>query len=116
MDKKTRTVRVRCDIPNYLFRLKPGMYANAVLKTVVGEDVVSVPTNAVIHSGKRKLVLLDKGEGRFLPKEVKLGYEVEDYYQVLEGLKVGDKVVVSANFLIDSESNLKAAVARMMEE
>jgi len=116
MDKKTRTVKIRCNIPNYDLKLKPGMYANAILKTVIGKNVLAVPKDAVIHSGKRKIVLIDKGKGRFVPKEVKLGYEVEDYYQVLSGLEKGDKVVTSANFLIDSESNLKSAVAKMMEE
>jgi Cu(I)/Ag(I) efflux system membrane fusion protein len=115
MDRKTRTIKVRCNIPNLDNKLKPGMYANVVLKTVVGKNVLAVPANAVIHSGKRKVVLIDKGEGRFVPKEVKLGQEVEDYYQVLSGLEKGEKVVTSANFLIDSESSLKAAVVKMME-
>jgi Cu(I)/Ag(I) efflux system membrane fusion protein len=72
-----------------------------------------VPIQAVIHSGTRDLVIVDRGEGRFEPRDVKVGAEAEEYYQILEGIEEGEQVVTSAQFLIDSESNLKAAISMM---
>src|SRR5512144_28389 len=110
MNPQTRTARVHIDLPNPNSLLKPAMYASVELAAGQGAPAVTVPTSAVINSGTRQLVLIDKGEGRYEPRPVKLGVQGEDYVQVLEGVKAGEPVVVSANFLIDAESNLKAAL------
>ena len=72
---------------------------------------VTVPRSALIDSGNRQVVILDKGEGRFEPRPVKVGLRGDDYIEILDGIAAGDMVVVAANFLIDAESNLKAALA-----
>jgi Cu(I)/Ag(I) efflux system membrane fusion protein len=110
MNPQTRTAQVHIDLPNPNGLLKPSMYASVELAAGQGTPVVTVPSSAVINSGARQLVLIDKGEGRYEPRPVKLGVQGDDYVQVLEGVKVGEPVVVSANFLIDAESNLKAAL------
>ncbi len=113
LEEKTRTVKVRMVFPNPEMELKPQMYANVKIRPVISRHAIVIPTQAVIHSGERNVVILDLGEGRFLPREVKLGVEAEGIYEVLEGLKGGERIVTSAHFLIDSESNLKAALAGM---
>src|SRR5512143_1850376 len=110
MNPQTRTARVHIDLPNPNGLLKPAMYASVELAASQGAPMVTVPTSAVINSGTRQLVLIDQGEGRYEPRPVTLGVQGDDYVQVLEGVKVGEPVVVSANFLIDAESNLKAAL------
>lgn len=111
LESKTRTVRVRMAFDNAGFALKPNMFANVKIKPVVSHSAVVVPTQAVIHSGERNVVITDLGEGRFMPREIMLGVEAEGVYEVLEGLSEGERIVTSAQFLIDSESNLKAALA-----
>ena len=110
MNPQTRTAQVHIDLPNPNGLLKPSMYANVELAVGQGAPMVTIPTSAVINSGARQLVLIDKGEGRYEPRPVKLGVQGDEYVQVLEGVKAGEPVVVSANFLIDAESNLKAAL------
>ncbi len=108
---ETRTARVRIELPNPDGRLKVDMYADVVFRT--GADrgpVVAVPLSAVIDSGTQQIVLVDKGEGRFEPREVKLGAHDKDYMEVLQGVREGESVVTAATFLIDSESNLRAAL------
>jgi Cu(I)/Ag(I) efflux system membrane fusion protein len=112
LDEKTRTVRVRVEFPNPRATLKPGMYADVVLKAERGE-ALAVPQTAVLDTGSRKLVFVSRGDGRFDPREIKTGYVAGGYYQVLEGLKPGEKVVTSANFLIDSESQLSTSTGQM---
>jgi Cu(I)/Ag(I) efflux system membrane fusion protein len=108
--QETRTGKVRIVVPNPDLRLKTGMYANVGLDIAAGENpVVAVPDSAVIDSGTKQAVLVERGEGMFEPREVKLGAHADGYYQIREGLAAGERVVVSANFLIDAESNLKAA-------
>jgi Cu(I)/Ag(I) efflux system membrane fusion protein len=108
---ETRTARVRIELPNPDERLKVDMYADVIFHTGVGEaPVVAVPASAVIDSGTRQVVLVVKGEGRFEPRPVKIGRSSDGYVEVLEGIKQGEKVVTSATFLIDAESNLKAAL------
>ena len=108
----TRTGKVRIVIANPDGRLKPGMYANVAIDAAVGAGpVLAVPESAVLNSGTKQTVLIDRGEGRFEPREIKLGAHADGYYTVLDGLKSGEKVVVSANFLIDAESNLRAALS-----
>ncbi len=108
---ETRTVPVRVELANPGLLLKPGMFAQVELGVSAKAKVVTVPLSAVIDSGTRQIVLLAQGEGRFTPREVKLGARSDDFVEVLDGVKDGELVVVAANFLIDAESNLKAAVA-----
>ena len=107
---ETRTVQVRIDLPNPGLLLKPGMFAQVGLPAGGKGAVVTVPNSAVIDSGTRQIVLVQLGEGRFEPREVKLGARGDNHVEVREGVKEGEPVVVAANFLIDAESNLKAAV------
>ncbi len=107
---ETRTVPVRVELANPGFLLKPGMFAQVEVAVSVKAKVVTVPLLAVIDSGTRQIVLISQGEGRFTPREVKLGERSNDYVEVREGVKEGEQVVVAANFLIDAESNLKAAI------
>jgi membrane fusion protein, copper/silver efflux system len=107
---ETRTARVRIEIPNPDGRLKVDMYADVVFQTGTAEPVAAVPASAVIDSGTRQVILVAKGEGRFEPRPVKLGVRGDGYVEVLEGVSKGEEVVTSATFLIDAESNLKAAL------
>ena len=110
VNRETRTTRVRIEIPNPDSVLLPDMYADIEIAAGATEPLLAVPDSAVVDSGTRQVVILDKGEGRFEPREVKLGARGEGYVEIREGLTEGDKVVVAANFLIDAESNLKAAL------
>jgi Cu(I)/Ag(I) efflux system membrane fusion protein len=107
---ETRTVPVRVELANSGMLLKPGMFAQVEVAVSAKAKVVTVPLSAVIDSGTRQIVLIQQGEGRFAPREVKLGSRSDDYVEVREGVKEGEQVVVAANFLIDAESNLKAAI------
>ncbi|MDP3033375.1 MAG: efflux RND transporter periplasmic adaptor subunit [Rhodocyclaceae bacterium] len=111
----TRTVPIRVELPNPGGLLKPAMYAAVEVGAGNTVPVVAVPLAAVIDSGTRQTVLVQKEEGRFEPREVKLGLRGDDYVEVREGVKAGEQVVVAANFLIDSESNLKAALGGMQD-
>jgi Cu(I)/Ag(I) efflux system membrane fusion protein len=108
---ETRTARIRIELPNPDEVLRPDMYADVEIATGTEAPVVTVSSSAVIDSGERQIVLLDKGDGRFEPRPVKLGRRGGGYVEIKEGLAQNDKVVVSANFLIDAESNLKAALS-----
>jgi RND family efflux transporter MFP subunit len=117
VEEKTRTIKVRLEVDNAGGELKPDMFADVFLHVDRGEGVV-VPDGAVINAGDRRLVFLDRGEGRFEPREVKLGIKVNGsgLLQVLSGLSEGDRVVTAANFLLDSESSLRAALAGMSSD
>ncbi len=108
VDMNTRTIRVRLVFANPGLLLKPGMFVNAVLKAPAGKSL-TIPASSVFHSGTRNLVFINKGEGNFEPREVELGARPGDDYVVLKGLKEGESLVTSANFLIDSEAQLQAA-------
>jgi Cu(I)/Ag(I) efflux system membrane fusion protein/cobalt-zinc-cadmium efflux system membrane fusion protein len=108
VDMATRTVRVRLDIANSGLKLKPGMFVNVDLKTRLGRQLV-VPASAVFQSGTRQLVFLNHGNGSLEPKEITVGPRVSDDFVVLKGLEAHQSIVTSANFLIDSESQLQAA-------
>ncbi len=108
--KETRTARVRVELPNPETLLIHDMYIDAEIETGSAEPVLAIPDSAVLDSGNRQAVLVDKGEGRFEPREVKLGHRGEGFVEVREGLVEDDAVVTSANFLIDAESNLRAAL------
>jgi Cu(I)/Ag(I) efflux system membrane fusion protein len=112
MEEKTRTVKVRVEVDNQGQHLKPDMFADVVLRADLGEGLL-VSDSAVLDSGDRKLVFLDRGEGRYEPRVVVLGARIGDSFQVIEGLVEGDRVVTAANFLLDSESSLKAAISAM---
>jgi Cu(I)/Ag(I) efflux system membrane fusion protein len=110
VSRDTRTAKVRIELPNPDGRLKTDMYANVQVAAPVTAQVVAVPDTAVLNSGARQAVLVDRGEGRFEPREVKLGATAEGYTEIRSGLDAGETVVVGANFLIDAESNLRAAL------
>src|SRR6267142_773841 len=112
LEEKTRTLKVRLEFPNPDFKLKPDMYVNAEIKVDAGKHL-AVPEDAVLNSGIRKVVFVDKGSGHFESKEVKLGTKMNDYYQVLSGLEEGEKVASSSVFLLDSESRLSEAMGAM---
>jgi Cu(I)/Ag(I) efflux system membrane fusion protein len=112
LNPETRTAKVRFEFPNPHEKLKPEMYANVEIKVRLGQKL-TVPEGAIIDTGLRQLAIVDKGSGYFEPREVKVGSKVEGYYEVIKGLKAGERVVTSANFLIDSESKLKEAVGGM---
>ena len=108
----TRTAKVRIEIPNPDDKLKADMYATLEIASPLGRrNVLAVPESAVLDNGVRQVVLVVHGEGRFEPRTVKLGARADDYVEVIEGVSDGEPVVVSANFLIDAESNLKAALS-----
>lgn len=111
--KETRTAKVRIEMPNPDGALLPDMYADVEIASGSSDQVVTVSDSAVIHSGARQIVLIDQGEGRFEPREVKIGTRGGGYTEIRNGVVSGDRVVVSANFLIDAESNLKAALTGM---
>ncbi len=112
LDEKTRTAKVRLEFSNRDFILRPEMYANAEIEINAGRKL-AVPDEAVLDSGLRKVVFLDKGEGRFEPAEVKIGNKFDGYYEVLAGLSPGERILASAGFLLDSESRLKEAMGSM---
>ena len=108
LNTEARTVRVRVELPNPELKLKPGMYGNVTVQTEAVHTLV-VPKEAVLETGLRQLVFLDRGQGRYEPASVKLGRRSQDDVEVLEGLKEGDRIVTSANFLLDAESKLVSA-------
>jgi len=110
LNAPTRTARVRIELSNKDFLLRPDMYVEAQIGTGGDEPVLAVPESAVIDSGEQQVIIVDRGEGRFEPKPVKLGVRGDGYVEIREGIQDGDLVVTSANFLIDAESNLKAAL------
>ena len=106
----TRTTPVRIELANPDGALMQNMFADAEIATGSGAPVLAAPDSAIVDSGRRRIVILDKGEGRFEPREVKTGVSGGGYVEIREGVAAGESVVVSANFLIDAESNLKAAL------
>lgn len=108
---QTRTAKVRIEIANPDHRIRHDMYADVTIDSGSADALrLAVPASAVLDTGVRQAVLIDKGEGRFEPRPIKLGVRGDGFVEVTEGLTAGDKVVTSANFLIDAESNLKAAL------
>ena len=112
LDPKTRTAKVRFELKNPGEKLKPEMYANVALKIPLGARL-AVPRDAIIESGERQLIFIHHGGGKLEWRSVTLGVSAGDWVEVAEGLKEGDHIITSANFLIDSESQLKAAVGGM---
>jgi Cu(I)/Ag(I) efflux system membrane fusion protein len=110
LDEKSRTLKVRIELANTSGSLKPDMYAEVILGGSLGRGV-AVPDSAVMGTGEREIVFIAKGGGHFEPREVKTGVKVRGYYEIKKGVSAGEQVVTGANFLLDSESKLKAAVA-----
>jgi Cu(I)/Ag(I) efflux system membrane fusion protein len=109
VEEKTRTVKVRLEVANPGDALKPDMFADVTLEAGIGRGL-ALPESALIDTGSRKLVFVDREDGHLEPREVRLGVKVGTDYQVLSGLRAGEKVATSANFLLDSESSLRAAL------
>ncbi len=114
LDEMKRTAKVRIDIPNPDFKLRPGMYVNAELAMNMGE-ALTVPVSAVMPTGTRNIVFVDKGGGKLEPRIVQLGTKYGDIYEVQSGLQEGERVVSSANFLIDAESKVQGALKEFEE-
>lgn len=110
LDSETRTLKVRAEVNNPEGLLKPEMYVDAVIYVNLGNKL-AVPIDAVIDTGTRKIVFVKVDKGRYIPKELVTGYEANGFYEIVSGVEEGEQVVSSANFLIDSESKLKSAIA-----
>ena len=115
LDPKTRTLKVRLKFENPDEELKPNMYAHINIYGGAKKNVLSIPREALIHTGQDQRVIIALGEGRFSPKKVKSGIESGNWIEIISGLNEGDDVVVSGQFLIDSEASLKASLMRMQE-
>src|SRR2546423_6070039 len=115
LDETKRTARVRIDIPNPDFKLRPGMYVNAELEMDMG-NALTIPVSAVMPTGTRNVVFVDKGEGKLEPRIVQLGTKYADIYEVKSGLQENERVVASANFLIDAESKVQGALRAFEDE
>jgi Cu(I)/Ag(I) efflux system membrane fusion protein len=107
---ETRTAKVRIELENPDGELLANMFADVEIASGTQTAVVSLPNNAIIDTGDRQIVFIDLGDGRFQPKDVKLGMRGEDETEITKGVKAGDRVVVAANFLLDAESNLNSAL------
>jgi Cu(I)/Ag(I) efflux system membrane fusion protein len=114
LNEVKRTAKVRIDIPNPDFKLRPGMYVNAELEMDMGE-ALTVPVSAIMPTGTRSVVFVDKGEGKLEPRIVQLGTKYGDIYEVQGGLQENERVVASANFLIDAESKVQGALTGFEE-
>src|SRR5262249_23537703 len=111
VNAQTRTARVRIEVPNLELLLKTDMYATVEIAAPVGgATVLAIPDSAVLDTGTKQTVLVDRGQGRFEPRAVRLGTRADGYAAVIEGVREGERVVTGANFLIDAESNLRAAL------
>ena len=113
MMEESRTAKIRFELPNPEHKLKLGMYVNVELAVDAAENALTVPDSAVIDTGARQVIFVEKGDGRFEPRDVKVGAQGDGYYHIISGVKEGEKVVTSANFLIDSESSFRAALQGM---
>ncbi|MBK6912457.1 MAG: efflux RND transporter periplasmic adaptor subunit [Ignavibacteriales bacterium] len=114
LNEETKTIKVRTEVRNTSnYDFKPGMFATVKLVSPISVEAVVVPDQAIIRTGERTIAVMSLGGGYFDPREVKLGVSSDGLVQVLEGIKDGEKIVISSQFLIDSESNLKAAIQQM---
>jgi Cu(I)/Ag(I) efflux system membrane fusion protein len=110
---ENRTVSIRLRFPNSDGRLKPNMYANVAIKAAPERNVLTIPQSALIRSSSGDRVILSLGDGRFRPAQVKAGIESEDRIEIISGLRPGERIVTSSQFLIDSEASLDAALLRL---
>jgi membrane fusion protein, copper/silver efflux system len=113
LDERTRTLTARVEVSNSGGSLRPGMYATAELAHAA-RRAVHVPLTAVLPTGTRDLVFVNRGDGRFVPRQVRIGARSDSSVEIVQGLKAGDEVVASATYLLDSESNLSAAIQGLM--
>ena len=111
LNAETRTLKVRAEVQNPEGLLKPEMYVDTVIRVDLGRKL-AVPEEALMDTGTRRIAFVQKGEGRYDPREVEIGHEAEGYYEIISGIENGERVITSANFLIDSESRLKAAISQ----
>ncbi len=116
MNQSTRTLTAFVKVENPDLKLRPKMFANVVVQAPGVAGAVLVPSGAVLRTGGRSVVIVAEGEGRFAPREVRLGLSAGGWQQVLEGLTAGETIVTTSQFLFDSESNLRAAIARLTAE
>ena len=114
VSEKTRTIQLTLDVPNRDRRLRVGMYATVIFEPVAAVNAIAIPSESVIRTGKRDVVVVAIGDGRFAPREVVLGPRSGGFVQVIEGLSDGEEIVTSSQFLIDSESNLREAIQKMI--
>jgi Cu(I)/Ag(I) efflux system membrane fusion protein/cobalt-zinc-cadmium efflux system membrane fusion protein len=115
LNPKTRTAEVRLELPNPERRLKPEMFGNVLIEAAPRADATAIPSEAVIRSGRRTLAIIALGEGRFTAREIQLGLDTGDgWSEVTDGLSPGEEVVVSSQFLIDSESKLQEAIQKLL--
>ena len=116
LDAKTRDVKIRVVFDNPAMELKPQMYVNITIASKSGDNVLVIPSEAIIRSGKRNLVFIDLGNGKFRPQNVIIGPEGDDgLIRIIAGLEEGQRIVTSAQFLLDSESRLREAIQKMLE-
>ncbi|MDI6792035.1 MAG: efflux RND transporter periplasmic adaptor subunit [bacterium] len=116
LDKKTRDIKVRLIFSNPDLELKPEMYANVKIESTISDKAIVIPAESIIHSGERTIVFVVKGEGKFQPREVEIGPEDDKgRTQILSGLAPGETIVVSGQFLLDSESKLREAIRKMLD-
>lgn len=113
LNREARAIRVRMELPNPTGKLRPGMYARMKIDTSAGRNVLLVQSEAIIATGKRNVVIVANDNDHFRPTEVKVGREAGGKSEILDGLKAGERVVVSGQFMIDSEASLKGVLARM---
>jgi len=115
VNSATRTLKARVEVNNQGGLLAPGMFANVAFAMSAKDEVLMVPSEAVIQTGARKVVILAEGNGKFKPVDVETGLEANGQIAIRKGLQAGQKVVTSSQFLIDSEASLKGTIARMSE-
>ncbi len=115
LEENTRTIKVRLEFDNQDYKLKPNMFADVTIQSGEQVNALVVPSQAVLHTGNRDIVLVVRGAGKYLPREVNLGVDSEGLVQIISGLQEGEEIVTSAQFLIDSESKLREAASKMME-
>jgi membrane fusion protein, copper/silver efflux system len=113
VDEKTRTLTARAEVVNRDGKLRPGMYATALIRPATA-SALTVPTQAVLPTGTRNLVFVNRGDGRFVPRAVRVGVRTDSLVEIVQGLDPGDEVIASATYLLDSESNLGAAMQGLM--
>jgi len=116
MDAVSRTVKVRLEFDNTDMELKPDMYGDVVISAGVTKQIVAIPTEAVVRTGSRAMIFIDKGEGKFEPREVTIGLESGGKTEIISGVEPGESIVTSAQFLLDSESKLREAVNKMTSQ
>ena len=111
----TRTIKARIELANPAGQLVPGMFANVNFAAAAGRDVLLVPSEAVIQTGKRSVVIVAQADGKFAPVDVDVGLDRNGQTEIRKGLQAGQKIVVSGQFLVDSEASLRASTTRMSE-